>query len=62
MCIVRVLTNKIGQVVKDKNQLIGVYCASGMRSAMAKRKLKAMGYTNVENEGGYAAVRRRLSK
>ncbi len=22
------LTNKIGQVVKDKNQLIGVYCAS----------------------------------
>ncbi len=56
------LTNKIGQVVKDKNKLVGVYCASGMRSAVAKRKLKAMGYTNVENEGGYAAVKRRLSK
>lgn len=57
-----VLTSKIANVVKDKDQLIGVYCQSGMRSAMAKRKLKAMGYTNVWNEGSYFSVQRKISK
>ena len=29
-----------------------VYCASGMRSASAKRQLQARGFTNVHNLGG----------
>jgi phage shock protein E len=39
--------------VKDKNQPLLLHCASGMRSGMAKRKLKAMGYTNAFNLGSY---------
>lgn len=57
-----VLTSKVGQLAKDKSQLIGVYCQSGMRSGMAKRKLKAMGYTNVWNEGGYSGLKRKLGQ
>ena len=39
--------------VKDKGQVLLVHCASGMRSSMAKSKLKGMGYTNAFNLGGY---------
>ena len=39
--------------VKDKNQMLLLHCASGMRSGMAKSKLIGMGYTNAFNLGGY---------
>jgi phage shock protein E len=39
--------------VKDKNQVLLLHCASGMRSGMAKEKLKQMGYLNVHNLGSY---------
>jgi len=39
--------------VKDKNQVLLLHCASGMRSGMAKSKLIGMGYTNAFNLGGY---------
>jgi phage shock protein E len=39
--------------VKDKNQVLLLHCASGMRSGMAKSKLKGMGYTNAFNLGSY---------
>jgi len=39
--------------VKDKNQVLLLHCASGMRSGVAKQKLKGMGYTNVFNLGSY---------
>jgi rhodanese-related sulfurtransferase len=39
--------------VKDKSQVLLLHCASGMRSGMAKSKLKGMGYTNAFNLGGY---------
>lgn len=39
--------------VKDKNQALLLHCASGMRSGMAKSKLKGMGYTNAFNLGSY---------
>ena len=39
--------------VKDKNQVLLLHCASGMRSGSARQKLKAMGYTNVFNLGSY---------
>jgi phage shock protein E len=41
------------QRVKDKNQVLLLHCASGMRSGMAKSKLKGMGYTNAFNLGSY---------
>ena len=39
--------------VKDKNQVLLLHCASGMRSGMAKTKLIGMGYTNAFNLGSY---------
>jgi rhodanese-related sulfurtransferase len=39
--------------VKDKNQVLLLHCASGMRSGMAKSKLRAMGYANTFNLGSY---------
>lgn len=56
------ITSQIEQLVKDKNRLIGVYCHSGIRSAMAKRRLKYLGYTNVVNEGGIKSLENRLKK
>ncbi len=39
--------------VKDKNQVLLLHCASGMRSGMAKTKLNGMGYANTFNLGSY---------
>ncbi len=39
--------------VPDKQQVLLLHCASGMRSGMAKSKLKAMGYGNAHNLGSY---------
>jgi phage shock protein E len=39
--------------VKNKNQVLLLHCASGMRSGMAKRKLTGMGYANAYNLGSY---------
>lgn len=38
--------------LKDKNQLIMVYCRSGRRSSEAAKKLLAKGYMNVIDFGG----------
>jgi rhodanese-related sulfurtransferase len=39
-------------VLKDKDQLILVYCRSGNRSKQASQKLADLGYTNVKEFGG----------
>jgi phage shock protein E len=39
--------------VKDKNQVLLLHCASGMRSGVAKGKLNGMGYANAFNLGSY---------
>ena len=39
--------------VKGKDQTVLLHCASGMRSGLARRKLKGMGYPNVFNLGSY---------
>jgi phage shock protein E len=41
------------QRVKDKNQVLLLHCASGMRSGLARKKLKGMGYANAFNLGSY---------
>lgn len=37
------------EILKDKRQVIIVYCPSGFRSKRAQRLLKNMGYENVYN-------------
>ena len=39
--------------VPDKNQVLLLHCQSGMRSGMAKSKLKSLGYPNAFNLGSY---------
>lgn len=39
--------------IKDKNQVLLLHCHSGMRSGMAKKKLRILGYTNAFNLGSY---------
>ena len=46
----------IATVTKDKDSDIRLYCRSGRRSGVAKQALVELGYTNVHNEGGYAAA------
>ncbi len=47
--------------VKDKNQVLLLHCHSGMRSGMAKRKLKTLGYINSCNLGSYGRAAKILS-
>ena len=43
---------------EDKNKKIILFCAGGMRSALATKTLKDMGYKNIAHiEGGFAAMR-----
>ncbi len=48
------IESAIPRRVADKNQVLLLHCASGMRSGMAKSKLKAMGYANAYNLGSYS--------
>lgn len=51
-----VIADNIAKITTDKAADIRVYCRSGRRSEVAKDTLKAMGYTNVINEGGYEDI------
>ena len=46
------ITDKAESVLKDKDQLILVYCRSGRRSKLAASDLVSLGYTNVKEFGG----------
>lgn len=50
------LNAKLKQL-KDKDQCVICYCASGMRSGMAKRMLAGNGYKNVYNGGSIHSLR-----
>jgi phage shock protein E len=43
--------------VQDKKQVLLLHCASGIRSGMAARKLKSLGYPNVFNLGSYGRAK-----
>lgn len=43
---------KAEEILKDKDQLILVYCRSGRRSKQASKKLSALGYKNIVEIGG----------
>lgn len=44
--------------IPDKNAVLLLHCQSGMRSAVARRKLKAKGYKQVFNLGSLARASR----
>ena len=50
------LMERYGELGTNKSRDIVVYCASGARSAYAQRMLAQIGYTNVRNGGGIAAM------
>lgn len=47
--------------VKDTNQVLLLHCHSGMRSGVAKRKLRALGYANAFNLGSYGRAAKILN-
>jgi len=51
---------KIGDVTTDKSRQIYLHCRSGGRAGKAKTALEEMGYTNVENVGGYEDALKRF--
>ena len=46
------IAEKAEEVLKDKDQLILVYCRSGRRSKIAAEALAELGYTNIKEFGG----------
>ena len=46
------ITDRAESVLKDKDQLILVYCRSGRRSKLAASDLASLGYTNIKEFGG----------
>jgi rhodanese-related sulfurtransferase len=48
------------QKLNDKHKPIITCCASGMRSASAKKILKANGFTNVHNGGGWMSLQNKI--
>lgn len=46
------ISSRAENELKDKNQLILVYCRSGRRSKIAAEELAKLGYTNVKEFGG----------
>jgi rhodanese-related sulfurtransferase len=47
-------------LLKDKQQVIITCCASGMRSAAAKRVLQSSGYVNVHNGGSWQGLQQKM--
>ena len=46
------IEEKAEQVLRDKDQLLLVYCRSGRRSKIAAEALVELGYTNIKEFGG----------
>jgi phage shock protein E len=55
-----VIADEIKNHTKDKAQKILLYCRSGRRAGIALETLTGLGYTNVENIGGYEDAKARL--
>ena len=46
------IKDRAEEVLKNRDELILVYCASGVRSAIAAKQLTKLGYRNVKDFGG----------
>jgi len=47
------IASRISALAPDKTTPIVLYCRSGRRSGIAEESLRAMGYSNLINAGGY---------
>ena len=56
------IADRISEVTENKDSKIVVYCAVGGRAGKAKTSLEELGFTNVENGGGYDDVKNRFAK
>lgn len=56
------LERRLGELPKDKDTEIVVFCLSGGRSSHAKFILEENGYNNVQNGGTYSQMRAKLNK
>lgn len=56
------ITAALPQREADKNRVILLHCQSGMRSGLAKSKLKALGYAQVFNLGSYGRAEKILNQ
>jgi len=50
------IASRIGEVTRDKDDVIHLYCRSGHRSGIALGTLQSIGFKNAVNEGGYEAL------
>jgi phage shock protein E len=55
------LDGRLGEL-GDKKRAIVVYCASGMRSAQAAKRLAASNFTDVTNAGGLSSLEQAAPK
>lgn len=46
------IDESVSEILKDKDQLLLVYCRSGNRSKQASEKLAKLGYSNIYEFGG----------
>lgn len=53
------IAQRISEVTDDKDARIIVYCAVGGRAEKARASLERLGFTNVENAGGYDDIKQR---
>jgi rhodanese-related sulfurtransferase len=54
----RTLGDDLPRRVPDRNQVLLLYCLSGVRSGIATRRSQAMGYSHAFNLGSYRRARR----
>lgn len=46
------INEEVSDILPDKNQMLLVYCRSGIRSKIAALQLAELGYTNIKEFGG----------
>ena len=57
-----IINETVYNKLKDKNQLILIYCRSGSRSRQAAYKMQKLGYTNLVDFGGIINWKGKIEK
>ena len=56
------IVDRIAEVTEDKSSKLVLYCRSGGRAGRAKAALEKLGFTNVENAGGYQDLKKKAAE
>lgn len=56
------IAQSIAKAKVNKDDRVILYCRSGRRSEVALGTLKGLGYSNIENYGGFEQAQKRLAK